>query len=301
MTRWIVAALALIGLAAGYAAWLAHERQMAADWARYQAIREQRDYTADSVACSLRFPSGGAGRVNAYDDSLRFHGYQAELAASSDDSEGEHWAEFYSAGSDAAAAALVADFRADLDHVLIRQRLWQLYLETRLPDAVDELLPGRHTLATGDQSGWVFHIGWISTPYLPAGVLPAEGPQQRLPGTMLDAMRATKAPPWQWRALTEPGLQTQAREYADAERHALGWLKPESDDYRKTRDRFQRLHHHFYLVEGARDLGGGHVLILRRFGELYGPGSITRAALIIAQMADSLSCRSAEAESAPGH
>lgn len=301
MTRWIIAALVLIGLAAGYAAWQAHERQAAADWARYEAIRQQRDYAAESVACSVRFPSGGAARVTAYDDILRFHGYGAELADSSGDSEGEYWAEFYSTGSDAAAAALVADFRADLDHALIRQRLWQLYLETRLPDAVAELEPSRHTLATGDQSGWVFHIGWIATPYLPTGVLPGDGPARVLAGNMLDEMRATEAPSWQWRDLDEPGLQAQRREYEDAMRHALGWLKPESDDYRKAKDRFERLHHHFYLVEGARDLGGGHVLILRRFGLAYGPGSITRAAQKIAQMADSLVCRSAEAEPDSGH
>lgn len=266
------------------------EAQWAADAARYEAIRAQRDYSAESAPCTLRFPSGSAGRVRAYDDSLRLHGYPAELASSSDDSEGEHWAEFYATESEAAAARLLSAYAADLDHVLLRQRLWQLYFDGELPSAVDALAPARRVLARGDQDGWQLQILWIPSPYPPADLLPPSAETLSLPGQMLDQMRAAERPPWQWHALDESGLDAPRRAYAEAEQHALGWLAVDSPAYREARERFQRRHHAFYLVEAARTLGAGQVLVLRRFGQIVGPGSVTRAAQRIAEMADSLRC-----------
>lgn len=282
-----VSALATVG---GWAWWQQHEEQLAADMARYEAVRNQRDYRSERTGCALRFPSGSAGRVDAYADSLRVLGYQPELADSSDDSEGEQWAEFYDTGSADAAAELVAGFEADLNHVLIRQRLWQIYFDGQYLDAVNQLESARHVLARGHQDSWRFHIGWIATPYPPAGVLPPVADALTLPERMLDQMRAAETPPWQWRGLNEPGMQAEREAFADSERHALNWLKPDSDEYRDTRARHTRRHHHFYLVEAARDLGSGKVLILRRFGQVYGPGSVTRAAQLIAGMVDSVQC-----------
>ena len=266
------------------------EAQWAADAARYEAIRAQREYRAESAPCTLRFPSGSAGRVRAYDDSLRLNGYPAELASSSDDSEGEHWAEFYATESTVAAARLVSAYTADLDHVLLRQRLWQLYFDGELPDAVDALAPTRRVLARGDQDGWQLQILWLPSPYPPVDLLAPNIEALSLPGQMLDQMRAAERPPWQWQALDEPGPDAARRAYRDAEQHALGWLTPDSPAYREARERFLRRHHAFYLVEAARDLGAGRVLILRRFGQIVGPGSVTRAARLVAEMADSLRC-----------
>lgn len=285
----ILTALIALTMAGGWA-WQRHEEQLAADRIRYEAMRNQREYWSERTSCALSFPSGNAGRVDAYADILRVLGHQPELADSSDDSEGEQWAEFYDTGSVAAAAELVAGFEADLNHVLIRQRLWQIYFDGQFLDAVNQLESARHVLARGQQDGWRFHIGWIATPYPPAGVLPPVADALTLPDQMLDQMRAAERPPWEWRALTEPGTQAERTAFEDSERHALNWLKPDSDEYRDTRERHTRRHHHFYLVEAARDLGSGKVMILRRFGQVYGPGSVTRAAQLIALMVDSVHC-----------
>lgn len=296
MKRALAAVLLLFALAGAWA-WLVyrtHQAEEAAQVERYRQFRERREYRAESVACSLQFPSGGATRVEAYVD-FRWRGWPAELASSSDDSEGEQWAEFYSTGSAEHAANLLQGFAADLSHPLLRQRLWGLYFDGRLPSAVDELQGRLHVLRAGSQDGWQVRLAWIESPYTPVRVLPpAEPPASETPAQdILDLLRAGQASaPWQ-----DPDVESAAARRRDfeqlAERTLATWRDDPAEQARQRR-RWLGERHHVYLVEAARVIDGGQVLILRRFGSVFGHASIQDAGQRIAAMAASLHCLPAE-------
>ena len=285
----------LVALAAGWG-WLAHQRQQAeeaAQAARYRAFTERREYQAQGVACSLEFPSGGATRVEAYSD-FRWHGWPAELASSADDSEGEQWAEFYATGTAANAAALLQEFAADLGHPLLRQRLWALYFDGRLPDAVDELQGRMHALGEGEQDGWHVRVAWIESPYTPIRVLPPDTFPAAAPAAdIMERLRAGEASP-RWQDPDAADASARRRDFEMLTERTLQTWRDDPAEQARQRRRWLGERHHVYLVEAARILHGGHVLVLRRFGSVLGPGSMPSAGQRIAAMADSVRCLPAE-------
>ena len=87
--------------------------------------------------------------------------------------------------------------------------------------------------------------------------------------------------------------QAERDSFRRAERHALEKLKDQQREYQKARDRFQRMHRHFYVVEAAKQLAPQQVVVLRRFGSIIDQKTPHSASEIIAQMMSSLRCESA--------
>ncbi len=290
-----MAALLLLAIAGAWAgqAWRSRQAEEAAQAARYRAFTERREYRAQGVACSLQFPSGGATRVEAYGD-FRWRGWPAELASSSDDIEGEQWAEFYATDAPANAGALLQGFAADLSHPLLRQRLWALYFDGRLPDAVDELQGRLHVLAEGEQDGWHIRVAWIESPYMPIRVLPPETITAAAPAAdILARLRAGEASP-RWQDPDAADASARRREFDRLAERTLDTWRDDPAEQARQRRRWLGERHHVYLVEAARILEGSRVLVLRRFGSVLGPGSIPSAGQRIAAMADSVRCLPAE-------
>ena len=298
-TKILIALATILALsAAGIGVYLHQEQEAARMYAHYEELRNRRDYRAETVACSIRFPSGNVSRVTAYDESFRWRGHPAELADSSDDSEGEQWAEFYALDDTAAAQALIDGFAADLTHLLLRQRLWQHYFQGGFLNDVDQLAGKHRVLASGEESGWRVKMSVIENAALPAQVVaPPSMATLHLPHLpdILERMRDAHWSDWRALDLDDPNRQADRDAYRDAERSALQAWRDNETELQRQKARFASAHRQFYLVEAARDLGAGHVLIIRRFGSLLGAGTLEGAARKIAGMADSLECLNAEA------
>lgn len=275
-----------------------HRQEEAAQAARYAAWRNQREYRAQTVACSVRFARGGVSRATPLEAGFRWRGLPAELASGSDDVEGETWAEFYDTGSADAAHGLLAAFGADLTHKLLRQRLWSFYFRDR-PDATDDLAPHWQPWITGSEAGWQVSIRWLPTPHGPAVVTPP--PQAPVlaatSGVVSELQRLgqLQAPPadWAWYGADDP-LNANRGAYREALDQVRAAWRHDATRLSEFQQRFEREHRHFYLVEAARDLGSGHVLVLRRFGAVVGPGTLQRSAGEIGAMMTSLHCLDAE-------
>lgn len=299
-TKILIAVGTILALtAAGVGIFLQQAQEAARAQAHYEELRNRREYRAETVACGIRFPSGNVSRVTAYDESFRWRGYRVELAGSSDDSEGEQWAEFYALDDAAAAQALIDGFAADLTHLLIRQRLWQHYFQGGFLDDVDQLADKHRVLAAGDESGWRIRMSVIENAALPAQVVaPPSMATLHLPHLpdILERMREARWSDWRALDLDDPERQADRDAYRAAERSALQPWRDNKAELQRQKERFARAHRQFYLVEAARDLGAGHVLIIRRFGSLIGSATLEGAAQKIAGMADSLTCLSAEAD-----
>lgn len=298
-TKLLIALATTLALASfGVAFYLHQEEEAARMHAHFEAMRNRRDYSAESVACRIRFPSGSVSRVTAYDVSFRWRGHKAELADSSDDYEGEQWAEFYALDDAASAQALMDGFAADLTHVLIRQRLWQHYFQGGFLNDVDQLAGKQRVLAEGEEGGWRVKLSVIENATAPPQVVAP--PSMAILGLphlpdILERMREAHWSDWRALDLDDPSRQAERDAYQAAERSALHHWREKKSELQRQKERFARAHRQFYLVEAARDLGAGHVLIIRRFGSLVGASTLEDAAQKIAGMADSLECLSAEA------
>lgn len=294
--RWAwLAALALLFLAGGWGwqVYRARQDEAAAQAERYRAYIERREYRAQSVACRLEFPSGSATRVEAYGD-FRWRSWPAELASSAVDSEGEQWAEFYATGSRAQAESLLQGFAADLAHPLLRQRLWSLYFNGHLLSAVDQLEGRVRVVREGSEDGWHARIAWIESPHAPIRVLPpAAAAGDPAASAILTLLRAGEASP-HWQGPDAPGAAERRHAFDTLAERTLATWRDDPAEQARQRRRWLGERHHVYLVEAARILDGGHVLILRRFGSVLGPGSIRHAGQLVAAMADSVRCLPAE-------
>ncbi len=297
-SKWLLlVAIVLSITAAGvwfYADW---EHQEALNRARYQAWENQREFVAESIACRVNFPSGGARRVTAYADSLRIAGLTPELAASSDDAEGQQWLEIYTAESDSEAQARLQNFPADLNHVLIRQRLWQSYFSGAFIDSVDQLKDRQSVLLEATEGDWRLRISWFRAPSDVVAVLAPEAVDLGEPERIFDRLRSGQWAALHGRDMTNPGLESELENYERTERGAVEYLRHDAKAYSERKARFAREHRHFYLVEAARAVGSRQIVIIRRFGSWIGPGSVERSAQRVLGMIDSFSCLDAEAAS----
>lgn len=267
-----------------------HELQRQADSLRAEQWRAKKDYAAATVACSLSFARGGVLRVEAYDEVFRRHGMQPELAGGQDDSEGETWAEFHDLGGEA-GAWLEQPF-ADLEHPLVRQRLRSLWYRERSDESAQLAI---WPLLQAEDAGWRLRVAWIATPHGIARVAPPADIAQRplRTSTRLAQWQRLEAGgdegEWRWSALEGEG-HPQSEEWREALRKLERDWGHDPAQLAEWRERFQREHAHFHLVEAARDLGDGQVLVLRRFGPIQGATTLARSMDEIAAMAASLRC-----------
>lgn len=285
---WLLLAIAVAAIV--IASYL-HRRELEAQaWRLREAQwREQKGYDARTAPCSLRFARGGVLRISAYDASFRWQGLLPELAHGIDDSEGETWAEFYTLGDEAEAAAFLARAGADLGHPLLRQRLvFQYFLGRADASAGLQLRP----LVESEDAGWSLRAAWIETPHGLARVAAppsAQGPP-RTDLSLSAWMRVEADPAGESGWLALDGGHPQREAWYEEQRKLQRDFGHDDRLLAEWRERYAREHVHFHLVEAARALGGGQVLVLRRFGPIQGATTLARSMDEIATMAASLRC-----------
>jgi hypothetical protein len=288
---WVV--LVVVALA-GWGIWSLHEAAEA-ERARYRAYdeaqRQQVDYRSESFACALRFPSGSTERAGWQEDSFRWQALQPELATSSDDSEGEQWAEFYVVPDDVARQRLLRFAHADLDHPLVRRRLEQNFYPGSTYE-VDKLSGQLNVYASGTQDGWSVRAAWYAAPFGHAWTQPPTGPRDAIDRRDILDHLATEQP-WLWRTLEELPDRGALEDYRREERKYTAGYQKAADRDRMHRH-FLRSHRHFYIVDAASEVQPGKILILRRFGSLQGGHTLAGAARRIHDMVRSLRCSAAE-------
>lgn len=269
-----------------------HRRELQwQEWRMREAQwRARKDYSAQTMPCTLRFARGGVMRVEAYDESFRWAGHLPELAHGSDDSEGETWAEFYALDGATAAADLLANVHADSTHLLLRQRLVFHYFLGR-SDASAALL-WRPLLQTND-AGWSLRVSWIETPHGIARAAAPESayapPRTQLPLSEWRRVEAGGGFQSDWHTL-DSGTHPQRDAWYEAQRTLQRDWGRDARQLAEWRERYAREHVHFHVVEAARAVGDGQVLVLRRFGPIQGATTLARSMQEIADMAASLRC-----------
>lgn len=291
---WIVVAAAALLVLLAVLLRARSQRQAEALSAQYAALQRQTAYTADAFPCTVQFPKGFSHRVTSYDPFV-FHGRRAELATCNDDVEGEVWAEFYALPAGEAAAAAVGESFADESHRLVRQRLAFLF-DYRLPTEVDALHGKLQLLSQGEKDGWQVRLSYIPTPHGVGQVSPRQVPPAELrPDDIIAELPTVGIPantlrPWVWAGIDDFRDQSERDAFRRAERQALERLKDQTREYQEARDRFLRMHRHFYLVEAAKALTPKQVVVLRRFGSIIDQQTPQSATKIIIQMMSALRC-----------
>ena len=297
MLMWIAIAAAVFLVLLGLLHRKKSDKEAAAQSAHYASLQNQKQYTATVFPCTVQFPSGFAHKVTAYDPFL-FRGRRAELATCNDATDGEVWAEFYARPSSDDAKAFLQEAFADETHRLVRQRLAFLF-DFPLPTEADKLHGKFQVLTEGTRDGWQVRLTYLPTPHGAGLVSPYRVPRAELrPDDIIAELPMFGIPsnnlsPWIWVGVDDFRNQAERDSYRRAERHALEKLKDQQREYQKARDRFQRMHRHFYVVEAAKQLAPQQVVVLRRFGSIIEQKTPHSAAEIIAQMMSSLRCESA--------
>jgi hypothetical protein len=272
----------VIGVATviGLTAWWIWERNNERDLAYEREQKKKVIYTARIFPAHVTFQRGPV-RDHDLHGAKPWRDTPGEWATTPDDSEGYDFAEFYQPGD---AATFIARPFADETHPQVSRQAAYCFDEEAKP-----LLAKAIVLSESDFGKWKLRTTLVPTPH-GASIMP-----ENLSAPVLAQLGSSSAPdaPKQGEAYVDPrhagtggirrGVTGKSPEQVRHEAEARA-----EREYRETRDRFDRHHHHFYLVEAARDLGGGRVVILRRFGQVFGPTTVTRATEIVQRMADSV-------------
>lgn len=265
----------------------------AAQRARYEAINNKKDYQAATMACSLKFANGGVSRATPYEADFRWRGFPAELANSRDDVEGQDWAEFYAFADPASAQALFEQGFADTTHPLIRRRLQYLYFPSHGTE-VERLDGTLQVYSEGEQYGWKVRVAWIPAPFGNASTAPAQPPDQVFRADIVDRLnaqgRSEGVSPWVWHGVDDFPDQGQRDAFRRAERQATEALRDRQREYESAKRHFENTHRNFFIVDAVNRVAPGQVLILRRFGQIYGPRTLDYASERIYAMIQSTQC-----------
>lgn len=262
--------------------------------ARYEKLRNQKDYTAETFRCTVQFPTGSAHRVKSYDP-FSYRGRTAEIATSDDATDGEAWAEFYSLPPGDPVEAFLKECFADVDHPLVRRRLAFLF-DYAIPSEVDVLKDKQQILSAGNKDGWQVRLSYIPSPHGVGQVNARQVPRSELrPGDIIAELPTFGIPsntlsPWIWVGIDDFRSQSERDAFRRAERHALEKLKDQQLEFRKAKERFERMHRHFYLMEAAKAVQPHQIVVLRRFGSVLSEKTPQSAAEIIQNMMGSVRC-----------
>ena len=262
--------------------------------ARYEKLRNQKDYTASTFRCTVQFPSGSAGRIKSYDP-FTFRGRQAELATCNDATDGEVWAEFYDLPPGDTAEAFIKECFADVTHRLVHGRLAFLF-DYAIPSDIDALKDKQQTLSEGSKDGWQVRLSYIPSPHGVGQVNARQVPRSELrPGDIIAELPtfgipSTTLSPWIWVGIDAFRSQSERDAFRRAERQATEKLKDQQLEFRKAKERFERMHRHFYLMEAAKEVRPHQVVVLRRFGSILNEKTPQSAAEIIHKMMESVRC-----------
>lgn len=292
----VLAVLALLG----WVVWqlqaeIEREDAQARAWEEEQ--RRRVDYRADLFHCGLRFPSGGVDRATWYEDGFRWRGVSAELATSRDDSEGEQWAEFYAPASAELLEPLLQAPLADAAHPLIRRRLESLYYPDH-PHLVAQFEDRLQVYASGAQEGWRVRAAWFAAPFGDPSTYPPAGPRDAIDRRDIVDHLAREAP-WLWRRVEDMPERALWESYRRAEYNVHAQWSGDTRQRDRMVAHFRNTHRNFYILDAAKELAPGKVLILRRFGQLAGSQTLAGAARRLHDMIRSVRCSAVEA--APEH
>ncbi|MFO1264613.1 MAG: hypothetical protein U1E84_14950 [Rhodoferax sp.] len=294
---WIAIVVTVAGIAFAIMQHSKARAQADAQRARYERLQSQRDYTASTFPCSVRFPSGFARRVTSYDP-FSYRGHSAEIATSNDDTEGEAWAEFYALPSSTPEQAFTNASFADVTHPLVRTRLAYLF-DYAFASQVDVLKDHQQVLSEASLDGWKMRLSYLASPHGVAQVNPRQVPRSKLEPTDIIAELPTYGlasntnktlSPWIWIGVDDFRSQSDRDAYRRAERAATEKLRNQQLDFQAAQARFERMHRHFYLVEAAKEVKPHQVVVLRRFGSILSEKTPQNGVEIIQKMVNSVRC-----------
>jgi len=270
----------LVAAVAGAWVWWKFEDENARMIAQYEAERASVNYTATLYPATVIFPRGPVRQENLYGPTP-WRGLRAEIATCRDDSEGRYYVEFYQVDD---SARLVQNPFADETHPAIERE----YVRTMDVDPKSTHAQAI-VLAEEDFEGWKLRSTLVPTPYggviIPKDLSPA----------ILARLSAIEAPdaPKKDPGIADPrfvGASSGSRRFGAKTNDVLqrdAETKAERE-YNSASRTFDERHHHFYLAEAVRDFGHGRVVILRRFGQVYGDETISRAVSQIKEMASTI-------------
>lgn len=273
-----VVIVVIIGIA--YGAFMIHESNNAKLIAYWNELEKQTKYEAKIFPASVTFRRG-----QAQEDSI--HGPKpwrkvpGEFATCPDDSEGQEYAEFYLAPD---PAVILSQPFADATHPQVRRQLESFFTDNTAT-AFDTAI----VLRESSNHGWKLRSTLVPTPY-GSDVMP-----ENLPDTVIAKLSGASVP----KEPTKGKVDLSSLSYTPttAGRPNFGKSKDQAEyearqrverDHKAAMDRHDDKHHHFFLVEAVRDFGGGRIIIVRRFGQVFGPTSITRATDVVTELAASV-------------
>lgn len=279
---WGVGILTVIIIASLWG-WWAWERANARSIAYSREMAKRTTYEARLFPASVTFQRGPARENNLYGPKP-WRDLPGEIAECPDDSEGRDFGEFYQTTD----PTFTSRAFADATHPEVASRLASFF-------DVDakELFAAAIILSESDISGWKFRTTFVPTPH--GGTVAPEN----LPPPVLARLAAIKppTPPTMGKVEVDPrhysgGIQGKSYSGKSRDQVEREAQQRAENQHRQSKDLHDRHHHHFYLVEAVRDFGQGRVVVLRRFGQVYGPGAITRADGTLKNMAASVSLSS---------
>ena len=238
--------------------------------------RKRVTYQAKLFPLSVNFQRGPAREHDLYGPKP-WHDTPGEFATCPDDSEGQDFAELYQTAD---GAKFPAPPFADATHPEVARRLSSFFdADARVLFATAVIL------SETEYNGWKQRTTLVPTPHGSA-VVP-----ENLPPSVAAQLTAVKAPsaPTMGEVHIDPRAYStgvQGKSYSGKSRDQVeheAQQRAESQ-HRQARDLYDHHHHHFYLTEAVRDFGNGRIVVLRRFGQVYGPGTITRAAQTVQDM-----------------
>lgn len=252
----------------------ARENERLAAWLR--ELESRTSWQGTLFPVTVTFPRGPANEYNVYGP-RPWRDLQSDIITCPDDSEGREYAEFYQLPE---GSRFMDQPFADAAHPALRRQIESLF-ETS-PEAV---LAGAVVVKQSISGPWKIRALLIPTPH--GGAVMPEGLSPETSAAL--AQNPAPGEPVQGKVEVDPRLgggrtggiryTTYSNPRAEAEARA------ERDHQRATK-RFEDRHHHLYVAEEVRDFGKGRILVLRRIGQVFGPGTITRALETVQTMAD---------------
>lgn len=275
-----VGGITVILLGIAYGAFMIHERSNAKMIAHWNDLEKQTTYEAKLFPASVTFRRGQA-RGTGLHGSKPWREVPGEFATCPDDSEGQEYAEFYLAPD---PAVILSQPFADATHPQVKRQL-ESFFTTNAAEAFDTAI----TVSESSNHGWKLRTTLIPTPH-GSKVTP-----ENLPDAVLAKLSGASVPNEPTKGKVD--LNSLSYTPTTAGRPNFGKSKDQAEyearqrverEHKAAMERYDNKHHHFFLVEAVRDFGRGRIVIVRRFGQVYGSSTITTATDVVLDLAASV-------------
>lgn len=271
--KWAAIVVAVVAAIVSLYFWN-HAREISRILAHSREVEKQTKYQGESFPVSINFPSGPARKTSVWAEPWK--GMPREVATCPDDSEGAEYAELYQLTD---AGPLLKEPFADATHPAVSSTMQSCY---QVP--LEPVFSRRLIVSETEAAGWRLRTTLLPTPH--GGVVV---PKDLPPEIAARLAEGSEPPPepTRFKATADPRFTSSSGRFSKGK--SLSDLQREADaradrQYSQAKDRYDKMHHHFYLVEAVRDFAGGRVLILRRFGLVYGTETVQDAEATIRLM-----------------